>query len=561
MRIITFLIALLFITIFCVAHSTAQCDVEESFQAVGTHVNDNLGFSSANWCDKIAVGVPDRHGDAGGDVGAVELYRRVNDEWILEVTLIGGDGGGGVARGHSVDIYKNLIVSGAIGEDNNGVRSGAAYVFEEVEGEWIETAMLTPSIGADTDFFGWSSCATDGVIVVGAPRNDHNGSDAGAVFVFEKIKGQWIETAMLAGADTDDGDRFGNAVSIWDNTIAIGAQRDRPNGSRSGSAYIFQKVSGKWVETAKIIPSNSISGAEFGNAVSIYDNLLAVGSYLATRRGFESGLAYIFRHENGEWIEEQQIIGDDSQEQDEFGTSVALFQNTLLVGAPWDDDADYDGGSAYLFKPDENSGYWKQVNKIIGSNVARYHRFGNSASLWHDYAVIGSYIHSSRDEPGTAYFYDLGCQPSAELTGLEITSGSLIDGKLADLEESDGLELHLLSGFGVTFAELHRSELLVRGHNTVSSPCCMRIMLTSRIDQPSGTAKLGLRNWNTNQFDTLSVRTVGIDSSRLSAECIDVSDYINQLGEIEVSVVHLVFVPFFAFTFESFVDQVEISVN
>ena len=108
-------------------------------------------------------------------------------------------------------------------------------------------AKLTAADGAAYDNFGWSVAISDGTIVVGAYGDDDKGSDSGSVYLFEKSSsGDASSFAQVAKLTADDGakyDQFGRSVAISDGTIVVGAYGDDDKGSRSGSAYLFQKSS------------------------------------------------------------------------------------------------------------------------------------------------------------------------------------------------------------------------------------------------------------------------------------------------------------------------------
>ena len=104
--------------------------------------------------------------------------------------LVANDGAKGDTFGTSVAISDGIAVVGANGDDDKGYNSGAVYVFEmsspDDESSWAQVAKLTADDGAKYDMFGGSVAISDGTIVVGAYGDDDNGSDSGAVYLFEK---------------------------------------------------------------------------------------------------------------------------------------------------------------------------------------------------------------------------------------------------------------------------------------------------------------------------------------------------------------------------------------
>ena len=126
----------------------------------------------------------------------------------------------------------------------------------------------------------------------------------GAISIFSNFRGKtWgssvSETKLLA-SDGASGDLFGSSVSISSDglTAIVGAWGDDDNGSSSGSAYIFKYANGSWTETTKLLASDGASGDNFGNSVSISSDGLTiiVGAYSDVENGSRSGSAYIYNY-------------------------------------------------------------------------------------------------------------------------------------------------------------------------------------------------------------------------------------------------------------------------
>jgi len=147
------------------------------------------------------------------------------------------------------------------------------------------------------------------------------------------------------------------------------------------------------------------------------------------------------------------------------------------------------------------------------------------------------------------------------LNGFDIVIGSLLDGDLASITESDDDYLHTRSGFGETFVDLHNLTLDIHASTTVDSPSTLDVAIESRIDEPTGSARVSLRNWSTGAFETVGTYSIGTTEEVVVIEDIDASQYVSGDGSIDLRLRHVVFVPFIAFTFESFIDEVGIAVE
>jgi len=150
---------------------------------------------------------------------------------------------------------------------------------------------------------------------------------------------------------------------------------------------------------------------------------------------------------------------------------------------------------------------------------------------------------------------------AADLESVVVDTGVLLDGGIDELRESDDLSLHTRSGFGETLVDLHNMTMTVHAVTAVDSPTALDVTVEARIDEPSGTARASLRNWTTGKFDVLGSYPIGDTDAAETFPDIDAADYVSDTGAIELRVRHTVFVPFLAFTFESFVDQTEILVE
>ena len=123
----------------------------------------------------------------------------------------------------SVAIAGDTIVVGAWLDDDNGTDSGSAYVFTRTGTTWTEQAKLTASDGAADDQFGISVAIAGDTIVVGAYRDDDNGTDSGSAYVFTRTGTTWTQQAKLTASDGAADDQFGSSVAIAGDTIVVGA--------------------------------------------------------------------------------------------------------------------------------------------------------------------------------------------------------------------------------------------------------------------------------------------------------------------------------------------------
>ncbi len=196
---------------------------------------DRFGNSIAVSGDRIIVGAIDD--DNGSNSGSIYIYEWNGTSWI-ETKLVSSDIAPGDVFGRDVDAMGDRIVVGADGADDNGSNSGCIYVYDWDGTNWVETK-ITASDGEADDFFGASVGLGFDKIVVGADSDDDNGSYSGSAYIYELIDGAWVETKVIP-SDGEADEYFGEDVDVFNDRIIAGAFTDDDNGAFSGSAYIFE---------------------------------------------------------------------------------------------------------------------------------------------------------------------------------------------------------------------------------------------------------------------------------------------------------------------------------
>jgi hypothetical protein len=218
--------------------------------------------------------------------------------------------------------------------------------------------------GHRLDNFGRAVAIRPGVAIVGSPELDDNAiaTDAGAVFIYIEDEYDW--TLIRQIEDGEPGDYFGWSVALHtDNFAVVGACRGNQYGRFSGSAYYFYVETDPYtnqdIPTA-IVQSERHGSAFFGFSVGLYEYnsklRVAVGAY--GHRG--KGAVFVYtRDSTGHLGSEQILYGTDSSSGDNFGWSVSLYQDLLIVGAPMDSHQ----GSAFVFK-DNGVGSYEVTDKL-----------------------------------------------------------------------------------------------------------------------------------------------------------------------------------------------------
>lgn len=370
-----------------------------------------FGKSVAIHNNTICVGAHNQNYDESGknyegDAGAVYVFEKNNNgTWVETQNIVAVDRDNDDDFGTSVAIFEDIIVVGANQEDhdesgNNALTyAGSAYIFEKNNaGDWIQTQKIVASDRSSQDRFGNEVAISHNYIVVGAIENDldenggNNLSNSGAAYVFEKQgNGTWTEQIKLLPSLRGVNSKFGVSVDIDSNHIIVGARGNSTDAdennliSQAGASYIFKRtINNEWIEQQKIVAQDRKLNAFFGQSVSISKDQIMIGS--SQDKTDENGLntidgagsAYIFRKNNQNvWEQSLKIVGSDRGAYDSFGHCVAISNNQVIVGVPYNKTDQNNAneltqsGSAYVFEINNSSVITGQ-STIENLNVTAY---------------------------------------------------------------------------------------------------------------------------------------------------------------------------------------------
>jgi hypothetical protein len=335
----------------------------------------------------------------------------------------GGSLPGHIGNAVAISADGNTIVVGAPHEssaargingnadDNSLYASGAAYVFVQRGGAWVQQAYVKASNAGQSDLFGMDvALSADGnTMAVSAPwersaatgingdQNDDSLPQAGAVYVFTRSGDSWSQQAYVKASNTGrradedellgDGDQFGFSVALSGdgNTMAIGATTEDSaatgvNGDQTddsaqsaGAVYMFARTGNTWAQQAYVKGSNTEAGDLFGYDVSLSDdgNTLVAAGYDedGPGRGVNvdqgngangSGAIYVFSRRGADWRQDAYLKGSRSEGNDALGFSVAISGDGSTIVAGAGDESCLVGGinpeGCDMDKPEDASG-------------------------------------------------------------------------------------------------------------------------------------------------------------------------------------------------------------
>ena len=356
-------------------------------KASNTGAGDLFGYSVAVSGDTVVIGARAEDSSTTGvnsppnngftDSGAAYVFVRSGTTWTQQAYLKASNTGAGDLFGYSVAVSGDTVVIGAREEDssttgvnstpnNGGSNSGAAYVFTRSGTTWTQQAYVKASNTGANDYFGYSVQVAGDTVVIGAIQEDSNttgvnstpneGSyDSGAAYVFTRSGTAWAQQAYLKASNTGVGDYFGGAVSLSGDTVVVGAREEdssstgvnsTPNegAANSGAAYVFTRSGTTWTQQAYLKASNAGAGDLFGYSVAVSSDTVVVGAYLEDSNtvgvngapdelAADSGAAYVFTRSGLAWTRQAYLKASNTGAGDNFGASVDVSGDTVVVGA------------------------------------------------------------------------------------------------------------------------------------------------------------------------------------------------------------------------------------
>src|SRR5437867_833773 len=217
--------------------------------------------------------------------------------------------------------------------------------------------------------FGWSVAIAGDTMVIGAPlenssatgvngnQTNNNARDSGAAYVFVRDGTNWVQQAYLKASNTGAQDWFGWSVAISGDTIVVGAFNEDSN-------------------------ATGVNGNQTSNSAT------------------DSGAAYVFVREGTNWSQQAYLKASNTGSMDSFGYRVAVFGDTVVVGAHNEDsnatgvngnqgnNSATDSGAAYVFVRDGTN--WSQQAYLKASNTGGSDAFGIAVAVFGDTIAIGA---------------------------------------------------------------------------------------------------------------------------------------------------------------------------
>ncbi|MFM2588623.1 hypothetical protein [Vibrio sp. TBV020] len=344
--------------------------------------------------DSDALGVNgDKHNEIRSNSGAVYIYRYDNGRWI-ETDYI-------KSSGAEIDAFfgKALELNHdgsrlVVGADAESSFEGAAYVYYFDGYSWTEEAHLKAPTPTSGDSFGENvTIDADGeTLAIGSKYAD---SWKGKSYIFTRSGNSWSLEKELSITPVQSNGVFGDTVNLSDDgkLLAVSSPGDNTNATSNGAIYLYRKVNGNWVNEAQLLTSNKNRSLNSGFSMTLSgDGRTIASSTMQTNSG---GTIFLFTYDGASWSETGTLQAPNKMKTDRFGFSLDLNHDgsALAVGATYE-NSDFTGingekdsnanqsGAAYIFK--NSNGIWQHNHHIKASNTGNGDEFGYSVSLTSD---------------------------------------------------------------------------------------------------------------------------------------------------------------------------------
>ena len=332
-----------------------------------------------------------------------------------EIKLVGAEEGIRNRGRLPADIVGDVVIVGKHNVDHDK-HPGAGRIYTLNRDKWELTAELTAhdqkpntgqaGFGYDVAISGPPGRRNADYAIIGAPGDDGAAENAGAAYIYAFNAPHWQQEVKLTAADAGERDAFGYVVSIDGTTAVVGAPDDDDAGNNSGAVYVFVRDADGWKQHTKLVPKELGKLDSFGDAVEIQGSTLIVGAPGHTHGGVRfAGAVFVFVRDGDTWRMQAKLTADDAGAGDQFGVSVGMEGDTIIVGAKkHDPDGVKDAGAAYIFRRDGNT--WRQQAKLTAPKKRNGDHFGTGVATSRDIAIVGAPLREEgAPSAGAAYSF------------------------------------------------------------------------------------------------------------------------------------------------------------
>lgn len=350
----------------------------------------------------------------GGHKEKVHVFTRIGDTWTQRNTLYSATSEVGEAFGRAVALTADAKIAaiGASADNVSGVRTGSVYIFtnpgeslvsEVNEGLMYQTKLQPNDLTINSVFGASSAINSRGDRIIIGASNESTETVAGAAYIYDRFGDTWVQSAKIEPNDGVSGDVFGRSVAMnGDGTVVLVGSRDNSEkASKAGAVYMFKLENGVWVQKHKFFANDFGIDHRFGASCTLSSDgtIALIGAFSHSEKGLNAGAVYYFTYDGETWIQRQKFFSTDIAAGDSFGSAISINETAdyAVIGAMGDDDTGNATGSVYFFT--RSGSTWTQVGKLASPSSADNAQFGSSLCLTKDKSTL---LIGARDDTGSA---------------------------------------------------------------------------------------------------------------------------------------------------------------
>ena len=304
-------------------------------EAWDKYPRDEFGENVALKNGWAAVGAKRQNG-----TGAIYMFKKDNENWVQWQKLTPGDPAN-VYLLCTVDLDGRTLIAGDGHNTVDGVRSGAAYIFEYDGDQWQQSAKLEPDFPIPGSEAGYAVTISGNRAAVGA-----NG--IGTVYLYEKAGAEWHFSAKLTPPFSGPHGQFGFKLDMDGDNLAVSAITLADPASETGGVFMYHHNGSSWVSIQKLQTEAPVGGQAFGASVSISGKRLLIGC--SQYHTGTPGSAYLYHQAaDGQWVYETTFSASNGESGNHFGIAVATDGKNALIGANHYNSPDHWAGAAYVY--------------------------------------------------------------------------------------------------------------------------------------------------------------------------------------------------------------------
>ena len=287
--------------------------------------------------------------------------------------------------GTAVAISGNRAIVGVPQDDGSRGDEGSISIFRFENSRWNHEARLVAPSAVRFQQFGATVDISGDTAVVG--YGGFGGLFPAYVFVRNASNNTWSLQQSVFATPAISLEQFSQAVAIDGETLVVGAPLHTSTaGTSQGAAYVFTRSGTTWTQQAKLIPTDAAAFAEFGTSVDISGNTIVVGAPGDVRRA-----AYVFFRNGSIWTQQGKLTAGAKAPNMDFGRRVAIDADTVAVGAPlYDGPSGADQGAVFVFG--RKGSAWSARAMLRPTDASQDARFGTSVAVSGDSLIAGRSI-------------------------------------------------------------------------------------------------------------------------------------------------------------------------